>query len=125
MEEETRGRKDLIEQGVVRQKLALSFLADEVFTNRRMLMEVTGIITHKGIRHFIRRLEKMDLIKNIEIPSIEEEGKIYDLVGITTHGMALAGKVNRRGVEISKIKHSQLLHKFLCQRVHLNAIGKG
>ena len=96
-----------------------------VFSNRQILMKVTGIQTNQGIRHFIHRLEKKELIKQIEIPSIEEENKKYSLVGITSHGMALAGKINRRGVEVSKIKHSQLLHKFLCQRVHLKAIDKG
>ena len=38
-----RGRKDLIEQGNKRIKLALDFLSDEVYTNRQMLKEATGI----------------------------------------------------------------------------------
>ena len=36
--------------------------------------------------------------------------------------MAEANHLDRRGFEISKLKHSQLLHKFLCQQIHLQAI---
>ena len=36
--------------------------------------------------------------------------------------MAEIAFTDRRGFELSKLKHSQLLHKFLCQQVHLQAI---
>jgi hypothetical protein len=45
-------------------------------------------------------------------------------MGITSQGMAEIGFTDRRGFELSKLKHSKLLHKFLCQQVHLQAISK-
>jgi len=119
---ETRGRKDLIEQGNKRVKLALDFLSDEVYTNRQMLKEATGITSSQGIGHFIKRLEKLGLAKQINLPSVEDPNKTYKIIGITSQGMAEADHIDRRGFELSKLKHSQLLHKFLCQQVHLQAI---
>ncbi|AJI47356.1 hypothetical protein [Francisella philomiragia] len=119
---ETRGRKDLIEQGQIRVMLALDFLADEVYTNRQILKEVTGITSSQGIGGFIKRLEKLGFSREINLPSVEEPNKTYKIIGITSQGMAEANCLDRRGFEISKLKHSQLLHKFLCQQVHLQAI---
>ena len=121
---ETRGRKDLIEQGNKRVKLALDFLSDEVYTNRQMLKEATGITSSQGIGHFIKRLEKLGLAKQINLPSVEDPNKTYKIIGITSQGMAEADHIDRRGFELSKLKHSQLLHKFLCQQVHLQAISE-
>ena len=118
-----RGRKDLVEQGNKRIKLALDFLADEVYTNRQILREVTGITSSQGIGGFIKRLEKLGFAKEINLPSVEEPNKTYKIIGITQQGMAEAGFTDRRGFEMSKLKHSQLLHKFLCQKVHLEAIA--
>ncbi|QWU98525.1 TriL protein [Francisella salimarina] len=121
---ETRGRKDLIKQGKKRVKLALNFLADEVYTNRQILKEVTGITSSQGIGGFIKRLEKLGFAKEINLPSVEEPNKTYKIIGITSQGMAEVGFTDRRGFELSKLKHSQLLHKFLCQQVHLQAISE-
>ncbi|MBK2259551.1 TriL protein [Francisella philomiragia] len=119
---ETRGRKDLIEQGQIRVMLALDFLADEVYTNRQILKEVTGITSSQGIGGFIKRLEKLGFAREINLPSVEEPNKTYKIIGITSQGMAEANHLDRRGFELSKLKHSQLLHKFLCQQIHLQAI---
>lgn len=118
---ETRGRKDLIKQGNKRIKLALNFLVDEVYTNRQILREVTGITSSQGIGGFIKRLEKLGLAKQVNLPSVEEPNKTYKIIGITSQGMGEIGFTDRRGFELSKLKHSQLLHKFLCQQVHLLA----
>ena len=121
---ETRGRKDLIEQGHKRVILALDFLADEIYTNRQILREVTGIKSSQGIGGFIKRLEKLSFAKEVNLPSVEEPHKTYKIIGITSQGMAEIGFTDRRGFELSKLKHSQLLHKFLCQQVHLQAISE-
>lgn len=118
-----RGRKDLIEQGEIRVMLALDFLSDEVYTNRQILKEVTGITSNQGIGHFIKRLEKLGFAKAINLPSVEEPNKTYKIIGITSQGMAECDHIDRRGFELSKLKHSQLLHKFLCQKIHLKAIA--
>ncbi|WP_432772697.1 TriL protein [Francisella salimarina] len=119
---DNRGRKDLIEQGKIRVMFALDFLCDEVYTNRQILKEVTGIKSAQGISGFVKRLEKLGFAKEIDLPSVEEPNKIYKIIGITSQGMAEANHLDRRGFEISKLKHSQLLHKFLCQQIHLQAI---
>lgn len=119
---ETRGRKDLIEQGQIRVMLALDFLCDEVYTNRQILKKVTGITSTQGIGGFIKRLEKLGFAKGIDLPSVEEPNKTYKIIGITSQGMAENGFTDRRGFELSKLKYSQLLHKFLCQEIHLNTI---
>ncbi|MFC4891576.1 TriL protein [Pseudofrancisella aestuarii] len=119
---ETRGRKDLIEQGQIRVMLALDFLADELYTNRQILKEVTGITSSQGIGGFIKRLEKLGFAREINLPSVEEPNKTYKIIGINSQGMAEVNYIDRRGFEISKLKHSQLLHKFLCQQIHLQAV---